>query len=125
MIKYSDFTKYRYKLKESITYQTDIFDARIETKYISLHTDGLLIVKTGYAWDGATFCPDFKSIMRASLVHDCLCQMINVGLLGKWCQQKADKILKVICIEDGMNTWLANLVYGCVRVYQWGQHARR
>lgn len=40
----------------------------------TLKADGLLTVFPGYRFDGATFAPDIKSMMRSILLHDFLCQ---------------------------------------------------
>lgn len=89
---------------------TDDAEARegIETEYIDLSVDGVLTVKSGYAWDGPsgpTF--DTKSFMRGSLVHDALYQLMRGGYLPESCREDADQELHRICREDGMNRFRA------------------
>lgn len=53
----------------------------------------MLIVKKGYAWDGASLAPDFKDVILASCVHDALIQFVRVSCfpLGK---SQIDKIFR-------------------------------
>ena len=53
----------------------------IFTDYIILDIQGNLVIKKGYAWDGATLFPDLEVVKRGSLVHDALCQLLRSGLL--------------------------------------------
>ena len=87
--------------------------ANVITPMIELTADGLLTIRRGYAWDGAsgpTF--DTTSSMRASLVHDALYQLIREGfLLFEQDRPLADRELEWIGREDGMwaaraGTWL-------------------
>lgn len=90
--------------------------ANIVTPQIELTAEGLLTVRKGYAWDGAsgpTF--DTRSSMRASLVHDALYQLIREGqLLFEEDRPRADQELEWIGRLDGMwtaraGTWLRML----------------
>lgn len=74
--------------------------------FVYLTADGLLMVSAGYAWDGATMAPDTKSIMRASLIHDALYQLIRTGVLAPSVRSIADDILRDVLEEDGL--WLAD-----------------
>jgi hypothetical protein len=38
----------------------------------------LAIVRSGYAWDGASCAPDFPDVIVASCLHDALCQFRDV-----------------------------------------------
>jgi hypothetical protein len=109
---------YKYQLKQSYSVQTCIFNqCYISTEYIKLEATGLLTIKEGYAWDGATWCPDFDTIMRASLIHDALCQLIDLKLLDVCYQTAANRELWKACIEDGMNRILAEVIYRAVHLY--------
>jgi hypothetical protein len=83
-----------------------------------LTEDGRLLVTAGYAWDGASGpAMDTPTIMRASLVHDALYQLIRLGSLDKptW-KPRADKELRRICREDGMSRFRSWYVYQAVRL---------
>ncbi|WP_036098630.1 hypothetical protein [Leptospira noguchii] len=118
-IVYKNLNNYKYQLVQSYSYQTNIKSAsrvhvghRIKT-FVTLDTDGLLRIESGYAWDGPsgpTF--DTKTFMRGSLVHDALYQLMREEKLDyiKY-RDTADQILKKICLEDGMSAFRAAYVY--------------
>lgn len=82
--------------------------AGIKTEYIELFPDGVLTIKSGYAWDGPSGpTRDTKSFMRGSLVHDALYQLMRNNLLPSSCRENADQELHRICREDGMNRFRA------------------
>lgn len=109
MIKYKD--GYRYQLVEDYTIQTPIKPLVTIAKppYYVLTTDGMLYIRAGFAWDGAsgpTF--DTKSSMRPSLVHDALCQMMEDRTLDyKAWSPTVHRFFKEMCLEDGMSPWRA------------------
>lgn len=39
----------------------------------------MLAIRDGYAWNGANYFPDFEWVLRASMVHDALCQLLDKG----------------------------------------------
>jgi len=102
-IYYIKLKGYKYLLKQDYFYNVRIKGFDVSTPYLELSPSGLLRVKTGYAWDGAsgpTF--DSKSSMRGSLVHDALYQMIRLKKIPAKYREHADKLLEEICLEDGM-----------------------
>ena len=85
---------------------------QIATSYITLD-EGVLYIDSGYAWDGASGpVMDRKSVMRASLVHDALYQLMRQDLLSRedW-KQPADRVFQRMCIADGVWKWLAKCYY--------------
>lgn len=96
---------YKYQLAETYREQIPICPAvDIDTWHISLSEKGFLEVRLGYAWDGPSGpTVDTKNFMRGSLVHDALYQLMRMGLLdrGTW-KETADRLLRKMCIEDGM-----------------------
>lgn len=89
----------------------------IDSEYICLN-GSLLVIKKGYAWDGPSGPTiDTKSFMRGSLVHDALYQLMRDGYLDGSYRKVADKILKYMCINDGMSILCAELVYIAVRLF--------
>ena len=90
---------YKYQLAENYSVFTGILHHKIRTDYITLTPSGWLTIKRGYAWDGATGLPSTpKSLMRASLVHDALYQMIRNGLFDD--RAAADEVFFEIAQED-------------------------
>lgn len=114
MIKY--IAGFKYQLAETYTLHTPIVGEVINDDYFTLEEDGILTVKKGYAWDGAsgpTF--DSKSSMRPSLIHDVFCQAMRDGRLDyeRW-QDTVNEFFKQMCIEDGMWRVRANLWHSAV-----------
>jgi hypothetical protein len=84
-------------------------------KWIYLTEEGKMTISDGYAWDGASGAIDTKSIMRASLVHDALYQMIREGL--PIVRKEADKEFYRIMRKDGMWWIRAQYIYWAVRLF--------
>ena len=85
-------------------------------EFIQLLTDGSLTILEGYAWDGATGpVANTPSVMRGSVVHDSLYQLMREGLLDyKVFRPMADQLLHDICVEDGMNKAYAWIILKAV-----------
>ena len=115
-IKYQ--TGYKYQLAEDYSIQTVITGYEINLPLIALHMDGLLTIKKGYAWDGASGPTiDTKSSMRGALVHDALYQLMRADLIGQHNRKYADAYLRDLCIQDKMFKWRAWLWYYAVRKF--------
>ena len=52
-IKYRKLNNYNYQVWETYTVQTPILEYKIVTPFITLFKNGKLMIKRGYAWDGA------------------------------------------------------------------------
>ena len=121
-MKYRRIGKYKYQLVESEATQlnSDFFDVIAENEFVIL-VCGCVMVKEGYAWDGASGpAVDTVTFLRGSLVHDALYQLIREGLLPKSFRRAADSLLRDICIEDGMSRIRAWYVYRAVRWFAGG-----
>lgn len=78
----------------------------------------ILIIKAGYAWDGASGpAIDTSDIMRASLVHDALYQCIRQGYIPHELKSACDSEFKRICEESGMSTIRASYIYEAVKLF--------
>ncbi len=110
----------KYELIKSHEANTGIDQATgfpLNTKFMTLYPNGRLLILKGYAWDGPsgpTF--DTKNFMRGSLVHDCLYQLMREGMLPQNFRKSADKLLRKMCRQDGMNRFRAWIVYQGVRL---------
>ncbi|MEE9448996.1 MAG: DUF1353 domain-containing protein [Ignavibacteriaceae bacterium] len=102
-----------YKTKINITP-----NKHIPFAYIELTTEGDLIIKKGYAWDGPSGPTiDTLNFMRGSLVHDALYQLMREKYLdNKEHRESADKLLQKMCKKDGMSSLRAWWVYLGVRL---------
>jgi len=109
---------YKYQLVE--TYEATIPihpSSDITTEYITLSMTGKLRIYRGYAWDGPSGpAIDTNNFMRPSLIHDALYQLMRNGYLDrdKW-REPADRLLRQMCLEDGMSQIRAWWVYIGVR----------
>jgi len=96
----------------------------IGTPFISLTRSGLLTIKAGYAWNGASGPTiDSKCSMRGSLVHDALYQLMGIYPDLLKFRLYADELLFIICKQDGMSAVRAWLWKKAVNGF--GEHAAR
>ena len=121
-IKYKSGYKYQldeeYQVKVSIIPEKDVPSDNASKAYIELKTDGKLIIKRGYAWDGPSGPTiDTPNFMRGSLVHDALYQLLRSGYIKQEFRKEADEELRRICREDGMWKIFSNLVYWAVHTF--------
>ena len=117
-MQYENISKYKYRLLEDEEFDTGITGIYASTEYLTIFDTGLMVVKKGYCWDGASGPTlDTEDTMRASLGHDALYQMISLGILSKAHREAADKLLRKWLIEDGMVHARAQLWYEGVRAF--------
>ncbi len=120
---YRELHKYKYQLMDDYIIQIDIKPIQnIELKFLSLSSEGTLTIKKFYAWDGPSGPTiDTRDFMRGSLVHDALYQLMRLSELDhKVHRKRADKILKEICLEDGMWSFRAWYVYRMLHLFAEG-----
>lgn len=92
---------YKYFLTREHKQNTGIYGFTIDTDFISLQDNGVIIIRKGYAWDGCSGPTiDRKTNMRAGLVHDALYQLIRLGHLPASKRSDIDKLFKKILQED-------------------------
>lgn len=127
MIKYTRNAKYRwynkradwkYSLDEAYTHETGILGRAGGDEWVSINAAGLLRIRRGYAWDGASGpAIDTESFMRASLVHDALYQLIRRNVLLRSDRAAADSLLAEIARDDGMWYVRSLWVHAAVAVF--------
>ncbi len=90
----------------------------ISTEYIDFYFSGQIVIRVGYAWDGASGPTiDTQDSIRGSLLHDALYQLMRVGYLNAaYYRQKADALLRDVCEQDGMIKLRADAWYEAVRI---------
>ena len=116
-MKYRKLHGYKYQLAESYNYHLNYkFDGQMANLSHIVLVNNLLHIKKGYAWDGASWASD-KKFMRASLVHDCGYQLMRQGEIRRSFRLEWDKIMRDICLEDGMSRLRAWYVYNAVRMF--------
>jgi len=106
---------YNYRLFEDESINTGWFIGKdIDTEYIKMTRSGLLTVKRGYNWDGASSVAiDTKNNMTPSLCHDAVFQLMRLEYLDQKYFYKANKLYRDMCIARGM--WKAR-----AEIDQWG-----
>jgi hypothetical protein len=114
---------YKHQLTQTYTVRVPVYPpGAVGNEYVTLSPNGLLTIKRGYAWNGASGpAIDTASFMRASLVHDALYQLIREGMIDASFRQEADNVLYKLAREDGMNRLRAAWVYRAVRWFGGGQ----
>ena len=117
-MQYENICKYKYRLLADESFDTGIKGIYASTEYLTIFDSGLLVVKKGYCWDGASGPTiDTENSMRASLGHDCLYQCVGIGILSESHRESADKLLRKWLLEDGMTHARAQLWYEGVRAF--------
>lgn len=117
MIQYRE--GYKYQLAAQYQHWIDIRpEVAITDDFISLDTDGLLILHKGYACDGPSGPTlDTRSFMRGAFLHDAGYQLIRKGLLPESAREYFDMLLYRVCREDGMSSVRAWYVHQAVRAF--------
>lgn len=118
-IQFRKLTRYKYQLTNFYTIQIDILPKEDQySDFVDLSAAGLLYIKQYYAWDGASGpAIDTKTILRGSLVHDALYQLLSLELLDRKFKDDIDRLFQQICREDGMNRFRAWYVYQAVHFF--------
>jgi len=118
MIEYKKRRKYKYNLHSDYEHSTGItVDDPCDTKFLKIDSNGKLLIKNGYSWDGPSGPTiDTKNFMRGSLLHDALYQLMRECVVDQNQRKRADEILREICREDGMSKVRAWWVYKAVRI---------
>lgn len=109
---------YAFQLAEPFMCQTPVREACPGNHFVGLAADGTLTVSAGYAWDGASGpIAQGPDIVRGSLVHDALYQLMREhGLDARW-RETADDLLRSMLIEDGMHPAMATIAHAAVRAF--------
>ena len=110
---------YKYQLAADYTLATRIRPKQaVDGPFIALDEAGTLTVKRGYAWDGVSGpVLDTQQNLRASLVHDALYQLMRLRQLSvKDHRDRADKLFKKMCREDGVPSAVAKAYYEALKL---------
>lgn len=115
-MKYRNIERFKHQLVEDFRIQTFIKDAWASSPFIDLDAHGMLTIKSGYLWDGASGPTiDTANCMRAALVHDALYELMRRGVLEQAYRDDADRLFRDILTLDGMRPARAAIWYGSVR----------
>ena len=117
-MKYSKY-KYKFKVEENFSIELPFKIPDFVHPYASLK-DGILSVKRGYAWDGASGpIINTRDTLVASLVHDVLYQAMRLNLIksSKENRMIADKNFFEILKMNGVNSIRRKVWYFAVRLF--------
>jgi hypothetical protein len=115
---YRKLSKYKYELVQPCEHDTGIHGYSIDTRFLRLQTNGKLLIFNKYAWDGPSGPTlDTLDFMRGSLVHDALYQLIRSEKLPYSSKERADELMREICLQDGMSRFRAWYVYQAVKLF--------
>ena len=118
-MKYRKLKNYKYQLLEELRFFAGCpIQCIVDMPFVAVELGGFVTIKKGYAWDGPSGPTiDTESFMRGSLVHDVLYQLIREGCISIEYRDHADRLLRRICIEDGMSRARAWYVYNSVKYF--------
>jgi hypothetical protein len=118
-MQYRKLNSYKYLLVDDYTAQVNICPLEdLKFKFVELLTSGQLLIKEGYAWDGVTgFLSTPKCLLRGSLIHDALYQLMRLNALNQSDRISADLMLEQACLEDGAPKTIVNCLYFVVRSF--------
>ena len=111
--------EYKYNLRSDVEYETGIKIAHPKNLgLLEIDSQGKLTIRKGYAWDGASGpAIDTRNFMRGSLIHDALYQLMREEVIPRNERKKVDKILREVCLSDGMSGFRSWYVYKGVRIF--------
>lgn len=127
-------SKWHYVTTKKIVFDTPaylgVFSAQA-TKYknCSYTSNGKLLIKSegntvtimpGYAFDGATFAPDFKGCMSGVVLHDALYQIRKCSdRLTSYSFKDADQCFLYEMKRAGFSWFMRNIYWAAVRSFGW------
>lgn len=118
MIAYSSGYKYRLDQEYSVGTVIKPLKPAIIGNFVCLDTRGLLTISRGYAWDGASGpAIDTRNVMRASLVHDALYQLMREEKLDLSWFSAANAEFHRLLIEDGVSWFRAWYMHRAVELF--------
>lgn len=117
-IEYSEGFKYQLRKTCVITIPAlRMYAGLVSTRFITIGKGGRVVIKVGYAWDGASGPTiDTLSSMRCSLVHDVLYQLMRMGMIHENFRGMADELLCEIGQKDKMWVWR---VHAWHKILEW------
>lgn len=115
-IKYID--GYKHQLYETYYITLPVNPTTVyDGEYLSLDINGLLTIKKGYCWDGASGPTwDTANCKKPSLVHDALYQLMRMEVLPRSYREHADKLFYNMLRDNKMWFVRARLWYRSVRI---------
>lgn len=112
---------YLYQTSRPYLIETGIIPSEpIVMEFFTLYRDGTLNIKQGYAWDGASWCPEWLVPPECSCPHDAFCQMTQLGLLDYAVYAPQFHELLRLMVADRWGGFLASIVHKAVTTFRGG-----
>jgi hypothetical protein len=105
---------YKYQLAKDYIVLTEIFGYKFDSQFLKLTKDGVLLIRSGYSWDGPSGPTiDRRENREGSLPHDGIYQMLRNNVFHKNEHERirlyADKLMVDINLQKGMWVLTAKL----------------
>lgn len=85
--------------------------------FFRIDYDGALLIRAGYAWDGPSGPTwDRVQLMRGSIVHDVLYQLMRMGVIPPTYRIHADRLYRDLIYMDGCWKITAEAHYRGLRI---------
>ena len=109
---------YRWRTREDYAVLTPIRGHVVEAAYYRLTGEGMLWIRSGYAWDGTSGgVRDTAENLGASLVHDAFYQMLREDQLPLNLRGRIDRLFGEHCRKLGTPRGRARLYVWALRVF--------
>jgi len=113
---------YKYQLIQSCSYAVtgfpDVPVSQFELNLFVFIESQVLFIRSGYCWDGPSGpVRDGNKLMRASLVHDALYQLMRERSLPDTERDKADRLFQQMLVEDGVSKLRAWVYYRGLKAF--------
>jgi len=115
-----------FELIEDHTIKTDIVGFSYEDRSVKLTIDGVLTVKNGFVFGASGLTIDSPNTREGSCVHDALYHISQLGGFkltydghtpnDELIRKEADKLIRDICIKNGMSKLRAYTWYSVLRI---------
>jgi hypothetical protein len=109
---------YKYQLSRDVEEDLNLWlpfprlEYDVLNDFVRLTLNGFMLLRFGYCWDGASGPTlDDHTNMRGGLLHDGGYQLMREGLLSMSYRPYFDKILELVCKDDGMPDFRAWYYY--------------
>lgn len=104
---------YKYQLRQDAVAESGlVLQSAVLHEYFTISESGLIMVKRGYAWDGASSVAiDTPGTIYASVFHDAGYQAIRLGLLDPVWREELDRMYERLCREGGVPWFRAKYHY--------------
>lgn len=92
------------RLRETVTFKTQIRGYSGALKNCELQTNGNLVVYKGFEWDFGSGAIDTPAMVIASLAHDAMCNLTNARVIPWKLRKEGDKLFRNLLKKHSNNS---------------------